>query len=503
MQDYLNPGIPEGSDQERAENARWERLLEIARNTGDQRPVLTSEYAHCMGNALGNFKEYWDEMYSHPRMLGGFIWDWVDQGIYGNEKWGMSNEKWGMSNEKGEPILYGGDFGDQPNLKAFCLNGVVMADRSLSAKYHEVRHVYSPVQLVQHGQEIFVVNRNHHVSLKQYQSFFMVTEDGKVRRKGQLQLPDVQPGDSAVLTRLGDYTFDASKDVRLNISVTTTSKAYSNTDVVFQFALNERLCHEPKAASRKPDATIASWLGEHSARLTLQAFRAPTDNDRSFGNWLAKDWTKHGLDTARVVFLAPSPQAGSDLAVPIQELRLKSGTIRMTTECRGSEYSFTFECSGELPELPRLGIVIQLPKDYEQVSWYGRGPWENYPDRWQSCPIGRYSSTVSNMFTHYPRPQDNGNHEQCSEVVVSKNRREGIRITAVDQPFSFSVLHYTAAELAITAHDFELPDPQATYLSVDCAVLGLGNSSCGPGVLKKYAIDKSRPHTLRIVIQRL
>lgn len=135
MQEYLNPGIPEGSDQERAENARWERLLEIAQREGDRctwvgsdggpRPVLTSEYAHCMGNALGNFKEYWDEINSNKRMLGGFIWDWVDQGIIKDGK-----------------VLYGGDFGDKPNLHAFCMNGVVMSDRTLTPKYYEVQAVY-------------------------------------------------------------------------------------------------------------------------------------------------------------------------------------------------------------------------------------------------------------------------------------------------------------------------------------------------------------------------
>ena len=147
MEEYLNPGIPEGSDKERAENARWERLLEIAHRSGDRctwvgsdggpRPVLTSEYAHCMGNALGNFKEYWDEINSNPRMLGGFIWDWVDQGIALNEKLEMENEKW-AGIPKGA-ILYGGDFGDKPNLHAFCMNGVVMSDRTLTPKYYEVQ----------------------------------------------------------------------------------------------------------------------------------------------------------------------------------------------------------------------------------------------------------------------------------------------------------------------------------------------------------------------------
>ena len=122
-QEYLNPGIPEGEDKERAENARWERLLEIAERTNDNRPVMTSEYAHCMGNALGNFKEYWDEIYSNSRMLGGFIWDWVDQGIYK------------ILPDGSQMVAYGGDFGDQPNLKAFCFNGVVMSDRETTPKY--------------------------------------------------------------------------------------------------------------------------------------------------------------------------------------------------------------------------------------------------------------------------------------------------------------------------------------------------------------------------------
>lgn len=134
--EYLNPCVPEGSDKERAENARWEHLLDIAMRKNDNRPVLTSEYAHCMGNALGNFKEYWEEIYSYPRMAGGFIWDWVDQGIYAP---GTNH------------VLYGGDFGDKPNLKAFCLNGVVFSDRSVSAKYQEVKHVYAPVWITQEG----------------------------------------------------------------------------------------------------------------------------------------------------------------------------------------------------------------------------------------------------------------------------------------------------------------------------------------------------------------
>ena len=367
-QEYLNPGIPQGSDAERAENARWERLLEIAERTNDTRPVLTSEYAHCMGNALGNLKEYWDEINSNKRMLGGFIWDWADQGL----------------RRVGGGYLYGGDFGDQPNLKAFCLNGIVMSDRTLTPKYYEVQAVY-----------------------------------------GQGKHPLPQP-----------------------------------------------LPYKPKKSKSKP---LTPDLIQLVSNIRTQVFRAPTDNDKSFGNWLAKDWKNCGLDT---------------LNLPV------------TTEQHDNELTFTFDIPDGLPELPRIGIVIELPREYELLTWYGRGPWDNYPDRKESCPIGLWKSTVSEQYVHYPRPQDSGNHEDCTMIELKTKKGKTLRIEAVDKPFSFSALPYSAQYIASKTHDYELEDQGHTYLSIDCAVLGLGNSSCGPGVLKKYAIDKTKTHTLRITLSK-
>ena len=207
--------------------------------------------------------------------------------------------------------------------------------------------------------------------------------------------------------------------------------------------------------------------------FNAQCFRAPTDNDRSFGNWLAKDWQRCGLDTL---------------------------TIPMTTEQNGNEFTFTFSIPDGLPELPRLGIVIELPREYEQLTWYGRGPWDNYPDRKTSCPVGLWKSTVSKQYVHYPRPQDSGNHEDCTMIELKTKRGKVLHIEAVDEPFSFSALPYSAQYIASKTHDYELEDQGHTYLSIDCAVMGLGNSSCGPGVLKKYCIDKTNPHQLRIRI---
>src|SRR6185369_1838418 len=124
MEPYAKPDAPE--------NTRWEHLLEMARRPNDSRPVLTSEYAHAMGNSIGNLQEYWDEIYSHPRLLGGFIWEWVDQGL---RKIAPDGTKF---------IAYGGDFGDRPNLGVFCIKGIVTSDRELYPKYWEVKKVYQP-----------------------------------------------------------------------------------------------------------------------------------------------------------------------------------------------------------------------------------------------------------------------------------------------------------------------------------------------------------------------
>lgn len=496
-QEYLNPGISEGEDKERAENARWERLLEIAERTNDNRPVMTSEYAHCMGNALGNFKEYWDEIYSNPRMLGGFIWDWVDQGIYKTLPDGRLM------------VAYGGDFGDRPNLKAFCFNGVVMSDRETTPKYWEVKKVYAPVYLTMDNAQLVIRNRNHHVGLDAYRCLWTLSENGRKVKQGELQLPVVAPGETGTVA-LPDLKVNKRADVRLNISIVLKADALwakaGHEVTCEQFALNDNLMavtDAVKPGKRKSNVTALQLVKD----CYFQAFRAPTDNDKSFGNWLAKDWKNHKLDTPEMVVITPETESvGADgirLKHSETEYRYAAGSIRVDSHYKiyvdGTvDLKQTYRMQGNLPELPRLGSAFVLDGGYENLSWYGRGPWENYPDRKTSCLIGRWDGNVNNQYTHYPRPQDSGNHEDVTEVVLTDKQGKGIRVTAIDKPFSFSALHYSAQDLYAATHDCDLKPRKEVILSLDAAVLGLGNSSCGPGVLKKYAIDKKMEYTLRV-----
>ena len=515
-QDYLNPGIPEGEDKERAENARWERLLEIAERDNDNRPVMTSEYAHSMGNALGNFQEYWNEIYSHPRMLGGFIWDWVDQGIYKQLPDGRTM------------VAYGGDFGDKPNLKAFCFNGIVRSGRETTPKYWEVKQVYSPISLgfirgkvekeVLKGSRLTVTNRHHHVGLENYRCLYTLLKNGRSARQGEIILPEVAPG-QATDVALPDFRIDTEADVRLHVRLVLRKDrlwAKAGHEVAaFRFALNEAMMAmtdrrplKPLAIGESPRHDVLGML----SGLRMQAFRAPTDNDKSFGNWLAKDWKNHRLDAPVVRTIVPLCDTTRADGIPhqykVEKYCYEKGAIVVTTDyltyTDGTvdiEQNYRFE--GELPELPRLGLNFMLGEQYGNISWYGRGPIESYPDRKEATYIGRWESTLEEQYTPYSRPQDGGNHEEVTDLRLTDHRGRGIRISAIDTPFSFSALPYTAEDLAGATHDCELVPRKQVVVSIDAAVLGLGNSSCGPGVLKKYAIEKKKEHRLRVRISPL
>ena len=420
-QEYLNPGIAEGEDKERAENARWERLLEIAERTNDNRPVMTSEYAHSMGNALGNFKEYWDEIYSNPRMLGGFIWDWVDQGIYKTLPDGRIM------------VAYGGDFGDKPNLKAFCFNGLLMSDRETTPKYWEVKKVYSPVELRVESGELRVTNRNHHTDLSQYRCLWTLSIDGKQKDQGEITLPEVAPGESETIPLPVSIagkkaSAKATSDLRLTISFILKRDALwakAGHEVAWeQFCIQEGALLSSKLENRgrlkvRADEEHLSISGSgfsiqweknvtgsltsltyhgkemlaHPADFPLQpvtqAFRAPTDNDKSFGNWLAKDWSLHQMDNPRISLDSFKHEVREDGAVIVRvqtRNRYKEGMIvtkfLYTILSDGTiDLKTTFQPQGILPELPRLGIALCLSSDYNTFIWQGRGPQDNYPDR--------------------------------------------------------------------------------------------------------------------------
>ncbi|QDV74062.1 glycoside hydrolase family 2 TIM barrel-domain containing protein [Botrimarina mediterranea] len=536
---YLHPDLPQDpAAVERPENARWERLLDIADRRNDSRPILTSEYAHAMGNAVGNLPEYWQEIWSNDRLLGGFLWDWSDQGLLTRTV------------ERKPYIGYGGAFDDEPNHGAFCLNGVVMADRSLTAKYEEVRRVYQPIAIEMVGAHrneegvrvaLRVTNRRDHVGLDGLIPHWRLDVEGKSIAEGDL--PPLSTPQRTTQPLVLTVPFDNTPGERwLRVSfrqpnATAWSPAHWEIAAA-QFALPATEVRqvlgktaEPLEVEETADSVrlkgprFTARFDRHTATLvslqydgaevlarpfTLQAYRAPTDNDRGFGSWLAKEWTDAGLDrlTVEPVSVAVQSRDVSQTTIAtIVEAKTHGGAIRLVTTWRiNGAGEIAAECrfqpTGRLPPLPRLGVVTSLVAGLDQLDWFGRGPWESYPDRQAACDIGRYQGVVCEQATPYPRPQETGSHEETRWAAVTDKDGKGLVVAATGDPFAFSALPYTAADLATAKRWVDLKPRAESVLSIDAAQCGLGNSSCGPGVLKRYAVLPVE-HTLRFAIAPL
>jgi len=506
MDEYLNPGVKD-NNMERPENARWERLLQLVEATEKQstenklRPVLTSEYAHAMGNALGNFKEYWDEIYSHPRMLGGFIWEWADGEIK-------------VLREDGKVMkAYGGDFGDVPNLKAFCVKGIVTSDREETSKFLEMKKVYSPLVIsMKEGANLSGLNTAKNIkAIKNPANYFVL-----ISRDNHLNL--------------ADYELSAEvKDGYVNVyAKLVADKSWAKKGHVVtwqQFDVNSsNEAKQLKQKTKGKKSISADNLKETLAGIKPHLMRAPTDNDKGFGNWIAKDWTKNLMDNLRDSIINPlkvetlsdgTSVASQTIAYCALEGCVIVDYVATATNDGGIDLKAIYSQEGNLPPLPCLGITLKLPyakqitenrklKTENQITWHGLGPMDTYPDRTTSAIMGTWTQPLSAQYTHEARPQDSGNHGETYWLTVNQPSAsaasQSVSIETLGKPFIFSALPYSVKQLSTVKHDCDLVEEDNIYLNVDCAQMGVGNSSCGPGVLKKYAIDMTQKHELHIKI---
>jgi beta-galactosidase len=512
-------------------NMRWDKFLEIAQRTNDDRPVLATEYAHAMGNAVGNFQDYWDEIYSNPRMLGGFIWEWCEQGLRKTLPDGR------------KVIVLGGDFGDMPNHGGFCIKGLVSGDRVPYPAYYEVKKVYQPVtitplDLVPGKVKLNLINRNSFTDLADYEVQWSVTDsDGEMIQSGTLppvacppsqqveikipvkKIRNPRPGQEFWLSvsfrthadsLWAPSGFEVASE-QMQLPVKTPSASMANTGAALQLSQsNEVVKIEGQNFSAAfSQGTLASLdYGGHElipqtssavAGPVLQLFRAPTDNDKASGKGLARDWREASLNDL------------SQTIDSLQVTRQKNGDVMVTSSATNTagavpsagyvlktiwtihtdgilDMDDSFQPFGALPLLPRIGVVMRLARDFENVRWLGRGPFENYPDRKDAAEMGVWQSTVTQQYVPYIRPQENGNKEDTRWLELTDANGNGVKISSIEMPFAFSALHFTANDLANTRHYYELKPRPEVVLSLDAKQCGLGNASAGPGVLEKYSV---------------
>ena len=518
-------------------NQRWDKFLEIAGRTNDNRPVLATEYAHAMGNAVGNLQEYWDEIYSHPRMLGGFIWEWCDQGLHKTLPDGKTF------------TAFGGDFGDVPNHGGFAIKGLVNAEREIFPKYWEVKKVYQPVaiepvHLKPDKVAVKISNRNSFFNLGKYEARWSVTGDGVVLQSGQLNPVECPPGKSVAVkipvkkieqpapgvefwlrvslhTRTDTAWAKAGHEIawqQMQLTVPTPAipkfktsdlsalKLFEAGDVVniegTNFSVSFRRSAGTLISLNFAGRDMLAQTTNGLAGPVLQMFRAPTDNDKGFGNWLARDWREAGLTNLIrqvVAFEVSQPKSGEVKISTTATSSAATGGFKLHTTWKvhgdGSvDMDNHFEPFGELPWLPRIGVVMSVAGEFQSFRWCGRGPFENYSDRKQSADIGIWSGTVAGQFVPYVRPQENGNKEDVRWATLTDADGKGLLVVAEENPIAVSALPFTAADLISVRHNFGLKPRSETILSLDARQSGLGNSSCGPGVLERYAVPPQPYH---------
>ena len=485
------------------------------------KPFLLSEYAHAQGNSLGDLIDYWDLIYKHDMLIGGFIWDWVDQAL------------WKDPNDPSAGYLYGGDFGDFPNDKNGCIDGLISADRIPHPHYYEMQKVYQPVAFKLIDSQpltIDVTNRLLTTDLNKYDFKYQIQENGKITSEGILPKISVSPCSSRRITLPDHVRYSLKKESFLKISIQLREPeiwASEGFTIAWeQFRLNDiKTCITlamPKASNpailyesdtlytikgdffevkfNRKNGMLSSYSINNKelikAPVRFNFRRALTDNDRGWkvGEKM-KIWQDAGLrytvqqfqiissDKDKTVVKGEYTFTNSKATATIEHSIFANGTI---------EIDYNISMPQDLPNIPRIGLQFEIEKELQNIDWYGRGPHENYIDRESGAAISTYQTTLDQWITPYVRPQENSNRGGIRWLRFSQGTHQ-LQFSAVGEPFCASAWPYTTNTLEQTTHDFDLKMHNNIIVNIDCNQMGVGGDcSWGLPVLQKYQIKPGK-----------
>ena len=405
------------------------------------KPFMMREYAHAMGNSCGNLQEYWDVIYADSSICGAAIWDWVDQGLSGKIK------------GKSEKFLYGGDFGDKPNDGPFCINGLIAPDRKPHPHYYEVQKVYQPITFIREGNDIRLVNRDQFTALDEYDiSYDTLRYDSETVLNVKARLKENKPW--------AEKGFTVARE---------------------QFVLKPYEFPAPTVPAKKVAATgitvegnaLTSWIvdGREILQAPLEPYFWKPENDNQ---------NAAGFARRTAVW-----KDATDVTVKYTALSERSILVEV-------DYQPT---STDKPVMPKFGMRMRLPADYTNIRYYGRGPWENYPDRKQSALLGIYEMPLSDYETEYIHPQDNGNRCDVRWFEIGKLRIDGC------QPLCIRAWDYGEEDLETAKHPNEIRRGRFVNLNIDLNIHGVGGTDTwGKRTLPQYTIDGNKPHHYSFIL---
>ena len=499
-------------------------------------PFHISEYAHSMGNAVGNLADYWEAIESSNYICGGAIWDWVDQALTNYTP-------------DGKPYAaYGGDFGDFPNDGQFVMNGIIFADRTVKPQYYEVQKVYQNIKVKKLSFDTFqITNKSYFEPMEGYEGVWKLYRNGELVEERSFDVSPLKPQKKGVVT-IAPKRMDSKSEYIVVIEFRQAAdKPWAKQGFVQareQFIIQEAgqkpaiaTVAEGSALELSPDQKMIvgkdfsvmfdfdkgtietlkygnNTIIENSG-LALNAFRAFTNNDR----WAYQQWFAKGLHNLQHKALAKSVKANADgsysYSFTVQSqapnaAKIEGGTasgrnkIVELTDRAFTDADFRFvtnqvftvypdgsievqasiASNDDFVNLPQLGYLVTMPKTYFRFTYYGRGKQDNYPDRKTGAFLGIYESDVLKEAGNFPKPQDVGHHQDSRWAALTNMRGAGA-IFVGTQPMDVAALPYTAQEMTLAGHPFELPNPSATYLQLNIATTGVGGNSCGPTPLQR------------------
>lgn len=484
-----------------------------------KKPHILCEYAHAMGNGPGNLKAYQDLFYAHDKLQGGFIWEWFDHGIESIDEHGQKYYR------------YGGDFGDDPSNKDFCIDGLLMPDRTPSPGLYEYKKVIEPIETQQidltQGQ-LQVRSRLDFANLAQFKLVYTIMADDQVCQSGTLNLPDIPARQIATLKL--PYTLDFTPapgvvyllNLSYQLKATTPYAPAGHELATAQFELPihaANLIVQPTGRLLVSEQGPALHISGNNFTVTFDRvqgqlrslcrdglelikngphftfWRAPISNDMEIIDEMKKKQFLH-LEHETVQHFSYE-QVADHLIVTVQTI---NGTTNSAWhyDCR---YQYTIYPSGDIlfnlqgtpngkldmaPDmLPRLGVVLNLNQTLEQVRYFGRGPHENYADSKEAGQLGVYQQTVAQMFTNYVVPQANGNHMDTKWSAFTDDRGQGLVFATTDQ-FNFSTSFYDEATIDHALHTNELYQADHIVVNIDYKQNAIGTFSCGQWQLDQY-----------------
>jgi len=504
-----------------------DEIKQWAITTTDHRPVVYCEYSHAMGNSCGGLKDYWELFENYPGLQGGFIWEWVDHGILKVDDQGR--EYWG----------YGGDFGETIHDSNFCTDGMVAPDRTIRPAVWEFKKLAQPIGItavdLTQG-KIRVANKDYFTTLGLYDATWRIETGDELVAEGELPTLFTHPQASQVVTLdLPAIPRREDEETYLTISFRrreATAWCEAGHEVAWeQFAMpaTQILPAEPKpevgAVSTGTDGDITTIAcGELEVLVDAPAnsitainiagqsllegfadlcvWRATTDND-GIRRWEGQDakpmgqWLAAGLNTAKVKERTLSVDGAkiTQRTVWVGSDEAKKMVHEQTIEVLPTgEFAVSNVCDydASLPSLPRVGVVMQTPAGFENLTWYGKGPWESHTDRDAGAPVGQYSGTVDEQYVKYALPQENGNKSAVRWFTLD-NGAVGLTFTG-EPTFEFSVRHFTDEDLFTSYHTNELEDKRLaeTIIHIDHIQRGVGTGSCGPQTFEQYCVNPGR-----------